>query len=568
MGQLFFASFISNSIMAMHVTVKITPQRVIVLISLVLIWYCLSAITNPVKTAEYHNDTSYSPNILSQVAVVAQQYLSSDTSTLELNHHQRVLRSSDSSTVYSLNAANDPNGEVFHLKYPPIPSVVGIGPEKCGTTSMLYMLTRHSDQIPEVIKPLHEPTGIDGEMRVWLPCGDSNLQQTLENVVRDGVPTKPENYCSLGWYQHFWTPQHDDVRYLHYYLNFMNHTRPFTKIIGYDRSKGQMINILRDQSLEYKANDPLSWRWKFYYYFEKSPAYWCFEHVAYLFGQLLAPQGTKLFVMARDPIKRLFSYYSHQSQISRYRGNWNKYITDGLQDSNIQAMIALMKDEQRSLMDIKGGLLKHWRQYVYESGRRYGYIGARDAQRGKLAKRKKSRRLFANDMNGSYSLREQIVDRYHQNDTWFSNRRRLWGPKDPGHVKADPDPTVGMGASCYVVPLLMWLEHVPSTQLSVMQSELMYGADHNRFISDVRCWMSLGYEYETMEQCRQSGTKDVSISEEHKTISARSKVSEADSRRLHDELYQYCNKRLVELLEMDEYAHMTLHTMQWDKWFS
>ena len=175
----------------MHVTVKITPQRVITLLVLVLIWYCFISTSNTIGRAEYHNDAAYSPNILEQVgnlAAAAHHYISTDTaSDLQLNNRQRVLRSSDSATVFPLNSANEPNGEVFHMKYPPIPSVVGIGPEKCGTTSMSYMLTRHSDEIPEIIKPLHEPTGIDGEMRVWLPCGNSNLEQTLENVIRDGV---------------------------------------------------------------------------------------------------------------------------------------------------------------------------------------------------------------------------------------------------------------------------------------------------------------------------------------------------------------------------------------------
>ena len=566
----------------MYVTVKITPQRIIVLLSLILIWYCLISTSNTVDRAEYHIDAANTPSILEQFKSVAQSYITPDplgpTSTLTLNHHQRVLRSSDSSTVYSLNAANEPNGEIFHIKYPPIPSVVGIGPEKCGTTSMSYMLTRHSDKIPEVIKPLHEPTGIDGEMRVWLPCGNSNLKESLENVIRDGIPTKPENYCSLGWYQHFWTPHHDDVRYLHYYLHFMNATRPFTRIVNYNNSSSALsskniIEILGDNELKYESTNPLSWRWRYYYYFEKSPAYWCYEHVAYLFGQLLAPQGTKFFVMARDPIKRSFSYYSHQTQIGRWRGNWDKYINEGLNDQHIQKMVGLMKDEARSLMDIKGELLKYWKQYVYDSGRGYGYIGHRDAGHKAAGRPRKMGRHLLGGNEGNLSLREEIVDKWRRSKRdgrafIDGERRRLWSGKDPGYVKADTNPNLGIGASCYVVPLLMWLEHIPSAQVVVMQSELMYGGNHNRFISDVRCWMSLGYEYNTMEECRQSGKKEVEVGEEHKTISARTRVKEEDARKLYDGLYKYCNQRLRELMEIEEFAHLAMHDMQWDKWFS
>eukprot|EP00483_Globobulimina_turgida_P006219 UN06229 len=114
----------------------------------------------------------------------------------------------------------------------------------------------------------------------------------------------------------------------------------------------------------------------------------------------------------------------------------------------------------------------------------------------------------------------------------------------------------------------MWLKYVPSTQLTIMQSELMYGGNHNNFISDVRCWYSVGYEYDTMEECKNDKKKNVVVSEEHLTVSAKGKIQESDARRLHDELFQFCNKRLKELLEMEEYKHMPLHQIAWDTWYS
>ena len=80
----------------------------------------------------------------------------------------------------------------------------------------------------------------------------------------------------------------------------------------------------------------MTWKWKYYYYFEKSPAYWCYEHVAFLFNKLMVPQGTKFFVLMRDPIKRTFSYWSHQTQIHHLSGNWQQYINGGLNNDNIK----------------------------------------------------------------------------------------------------------------------------------------------------------------------------------------------------------------------------------------
>lgn len=58
------------------------------------------------------------------------------------------------------------------------------------------------------------------------------------------------------------------------------------------------------------------------------------------------------------------------------------------------------------------------------------------------------------------------------------------------------------------------------------------------------------------------------VTEEHLTISAKGKIQDNDKRTLYDGLYKYCNKRLMELLEMDKYKHMALHEMQWNAWYS
>eukprot|EP01084_Bolivina_argentea_P139294 245062_1 len=584
----------------MYITIRITPQRTMIFFIIIALWYCFIGLN------EMNGPQPRS--FLSKFELPSYPFSNSQLDMKLTNHKQRILttasdtNNNNNNAILSLNTKDD-NTQLFHIKYPPIPSIVGIGPEKCGTTSMAYMLSRHADKIPEIIKPVHEPTGIDCEMRVWLPCGNKNFEESLKNVLRNGAPTKGENYCSLGWYQHFWTPPNDDIRFLHYYLNYMNSTETFIDIIKNNNSpnkkKNKLYDIINNNNTPYSESNPLSWHWKYYYYFEKSPAYWCYEHVAYLFNKLLVPQGTKFFILMRDPIKRTFSYWSHQTGIGHLHGKWPQFITNSLQNKQLQNMINLMKDETKTIMDIKDDLLKEWKDYVYSNDRPYGHIGKRDGtqknkkpgrrpNRGNIGAKIRRKPLNVNHVTEENNsnlgdMRQKILHEWSKrkgngrrlfdfdSDDAFMNesrRKLLWTQKDPGYVKADTNPKLGVGASCYVVPLLMWLEYLPATQLSIMQSELMYGGNHNNFVSDVRCWYSLGYEYETMEQCKNDKKKDVVVSEEHMTGSAKGKIGDNEARKLHNQLFKYCNKRLKELLDMDEYKDMPLHEVQWDGWYS
>ena len=607
----------------MHVTIKITPQRVMIFFIIIALWYCFigteSDIDDPAQTTKFSDYFTSEQFFTALANPTFSSFNTNPTFPLQpINHQQRILTESSSittkNTVLPLNAkqsqptpsqqqsTSDSPPQIYHIKYPPIPSLVGIGPEKCGTTSMSFMLTRHPDKIPEIMKPVHEPTGVDCEMRVWLPCGNQNKQETLENVLRDGYPTKPENYCSLGWYQHFWVPHHDDIRFLHYYIHYMNSTDIFMDIVKYNDTDKTLFQIIQGKNGEYDMHNPLTWKWKYYYYFEKTPAYWCYDHVAFIFNKMLVPQGTKFFVLARDPIKRTFSYWSHQTQIGHLRGKWEGYINEGLNIPSIKSMVGLLKDESKSIMEIKDELLQYWNYYVYARDKGYGYQGRRDGSHGNhfgakanrqnaAKKRGGKRRPLSVDMDEDMNLfgsvvekemKEQIMEEWREtnrnltfmhDDFMTSNgngtRRRLWTGRDPGYTgNADTNPKLGIGASCYVVPLLMWLEYVPVGQIALMQSELMYGGNHNNFISDVRCWTSLGYEYDTMEECRKDGKKKVEVHEEKKTGSARSRVQDSEARKLYDGLYKWCNKRLMELVAMERYKGILLHEMNFDAWYS
>eukprot|EP01083_Nonionella_stella_P084466 233833_1 len=516
----------------MHLTVTITPQRAMIFFIMVAIWYCF--MINDNMDGDNSNLIPPIPKIFVDPYDTPSFNPDAELSLSDPHHTQRILKQIFDTPDMTTNTGNTQR----HIKVPPIPSVVGIGPEKCGTTSMAYMLSRHPDKIPELMKPVHEPTGIDCEMRVWLPCGNRNFKETLTNVLRDGNPDKGRNFCSLGWYAHFWTPHHDDIRFLNYYTNSTSDL------------------LANTDHKEYKSEDPRTWRWKYYYYFEKSPAYWCYEHVAYLFHKLLVPQGTKFFVLLRDPLKRTFSYWSHQTQIGhlRHGGSWPNFIQNSLHNVHLQKMIGLLRDDNQSILEIKEDLLKTWSDYVYAES--YGYIGRRDDttqnRKPKIPHRVQRRKGL------------DIEDQTSRNT---STRRRLWTQRDPGYVGADTNPKLGVGASCYVIPLLMWLQYVPVGQMSVMQSELMYGGNHNKFVSDVRCWVSVGYEYDTMEECQKDGKKNVEVPEEHMTMSSKNKVHEQEAQALYNGLFKFCNKRLKELLEMDEFKSMMLHQIAWDKWY-
>ena len=99
------------------------------------------------------------------------------------------------------------------IRIPPIPSIIGIGPEKCGTTTLADYISFKPHFINEFVKPQTEPSGVTWEMRSFMKCGGSDLIKTKKMVLHPGTPAIGENRCSLGWYQHFWPIMHNDIRY-------------------------------------------------------------------------------------------------------------------------------------------------------------------------------------------------------------------------------------------------------------------------------------------------------------------------------------------------------------------
>ena len=87
------------------------------------------------------------------------------------------------------------NIENIENKYriPPIPSIIGIGPEKGGTTTLADLISFHPNMINEFVKPQNEPSGVTWEMRMFMKCGGSDLKKTLEIVTREGSPAVGEN---------------------------------------------------------------------------------------------------------------------------------------------------------------------------------------------------------------------------------------------------------------------------------------------------------------------------------------------------------------------------------------
>merc|ERR1712154_372593 len=63
----------------------------------------------------------------------------------------------------------------------------------------------------------------------------------------------------------------------------------------------------------------------------------------------------------------------------------------------------------------------------------------------------------------------------------------------------DTNPWFAVGASCYVVPLLMWLRYVPPSQIRVIQSEVLFGGsehdarERQRVFHRLRCWLRRDY---------------------------------------------------------------------------
>ena len=90
-------------------------------------------------------------------------------------------------------------------KYPGIPSLISIGPEKCGTTSFGKIL----EQFEEITVPSTSPIGIELEIRMWLNCGNRDLNYTYHRIL---TATTFKDHCSMKWYKHFWQIKYDDIR--------------------------------------------------------------------------------------------------------------------------------------------------------------------------------------------------------------------------------------------------------------------------------------------------------------------------------------------------------------------
>ena len=88
-------------------------------------------------------------------------------------------------------------------KYPGIPSVISIGPEKCGTTSFAEML----DQFDEFIVPSKSAINIKYEMRMFLdpdcfgyhPTNLTKVYLKISSSFNDNISNK----CSYKYYKHF-----------------------------------------------------------------------------------------------------------------------------------------------------------------------------------------------------------------------------------------------------------------------------------------------------------------------------------------------------------------------------
>eukprot|EP01084_Bolivina_argentea_P048749 89767_1 len=363
----------------------------------------------------------------------------------------------------------------MNSQYPPIPSIISIGPEKSGTTSFGQILNNFS----EFVIPFKSPINIGLEIRIWLNCGHMfDLNSTFYNMLNSMNHFKSK--CSLKWYKHFWSVPYNDIRN------------------------------------EYKSD---TIKYKYYYYFEKSPAYWYYEHMAFLFKHFL-PYNTKYVILLRNPFKRMYSYFILQYLLNRVITiDFNDFIQQSLNNKYIQSMMQILS---LPINNKKNKLISLWRLYIYKNQQNYITV------------------------NGNYE---------YDTNPWFS-----------------------LGANCYVVPLLMWLKYIPITQIKLIQTELLFNKKSNvsYYFNLFRCWLSMQYEYDNnLEICLKDKQKwtDNNITMIHSRKVSQFASSIKDKLILTETVrFEYnnfitsCNQRLSNLLNENKYIELQLMPFQWELW--
>ena len=395
------------------------------------------------------------------VDVMAVYYLNVDESS-------DVLSSSNNATVRQFKMHSVINKS--KRKYPGIPSLISIGPEKCGTTSFGKIL----EQFEEIIVPSTSPIGIELEIRMWLNCGNRDLNYTYHRILN---ATSFKDHCSMKWYKHFWQIKYDDIR-------------------------------------NSKKNGKKS---RFYYYFEKSPAYWYYEHVAFVFKHFLIPlENTKFVILLRNPLKRLFSYFVLQYSLHQIITiDFEDFIEQSLNNKYIQLMDKELSNREYD----KEKLMNLWRMYIYKNGANYISV------------------------NGQY--------------------------------KYDTNPWSSFGGSCYIVPLLMWLQYIPIKRIKIIQMESLYKSKVDAFesLNLLRCWLSIEYEYDgDLDHCLNDKRTNATIyhlrSVSHFAKSRNVNMIDDSSKVYHEYriFFKQCNQRLQDLFAEQQYKQLQLSEFEWDLW--
>jgi len=410
-------------------------------------------------------------------AIIAPQYLYVLPATLHAQPQQQT-RASKHHLAPAINISIG--------AYPPIPSLIGIGPEKCGTTSFAAHLAR----FPEMVLPSSSPSSVAMELRLWLHCGSADLNASLARVTRANKDAKDK--CSLKRYTRCWSVRFDDVR-----------TRAWNS-----ESESESARSL-------------------YFYFEKSPSYWNYPHVAFLFSRFLVSQNTKLLILLRSPKRRTHSYFVLQSLLNRLvTRDFADFIAQSMANAYIAQMQSVLSKHE-NVQNVRSELLSVWRGYVYANG------------------------------HNSVSLN--------------------------GAFEWDANPWFSVGASCYVAPLLMWLTHVPHSHMRIVQSEALFdryeARERQRVFHALRCWLRSGYVQTdaSHEQCvdRLESEDEVNVTmprlrsvshfdESQKHLQALTNTSAVYER--YTWFYEVCNLRLRQLLETEPFSEMVLTPFEWDAW--
>ena len=380
--------------------------------------------------------------------------------------------------------------------------MISIGPEKSGTTSFAELLGKTD----EYILPSTSPVDVKLELRMWLDpeCvhyDAMNLTFAYFNIL-NSFNASFKNHCSYKWYKHFWSIKYNDIR-------------------NKDLFKDQ--KILENPNHDYKH----------YYYFEKSPAYWYYPHIAMIFKYFLIPtQNTKFVILLRNPLKRIYSYFILQFRLHRININngFHEFIEQSMSNKYIKLMQNILSSH--TTMDIMKSseimdkLLSVWSGYIYKNQQNYV---------------------------------TKTGDEY------------------------DTNPWFGIGASCYFVPLLMWLKYIPLNNIKVIQSELLFGNDRiqtMKYMNLFRCWISMDYEYkdgEDMNKCLRD--KEESNLKLNITIPHSRPISYLGNESIYDVdhassvyinynefLMTTCKQQLINLFEIQHYKSLTLFPFEWKMW--